>query len=382
MGLVIRHRGIDGAPLDTSARVALQQHGHKEAGIGDETARALRAAGVPDGWVDALMACVALEPSARPQSAEAVRARIEAGSVKVRPARYAASESQSASAPAASAKTSRDAVAAFRASPRLAAPANNSTNRAALFMMGGLVAAAALAFFLIGNTQSPEAPSEPESDTEEADVHTSLGAQGALEDFDPEAAPAPAAVPPREGSPEVAPDGQGSDRTADGAEALPRWEPQQRGSDSGEETNPASRPTSGRQPTPFSRAVPRSTRSKAPVDPYAELYGGSVRPENPGAPTPAISETSRPAADTRVSLSKDEVRSTIARYGSRIARCKTPETAGTTVKVSFAIEPSGSVSGAASPDGVPGACAAGVVAGMKFKAFEGAALPITYPFRL
>jgi hypothetical protein len=87
-----------------------------------------------------------------------------------------------------------------------------------------------------------------------------------------------------------------------------------------------------------------------------------------------------PAA--KVTLSKDEVRGTIARYGSRIARCKTPETAGTSVKVSFSIDPAGSVTGASSPDGAPGACVAAVVTGMKFKAFEGAALPITYPFKL
>ena len=382
MGLVVRHRGIDGAPLDTSARVALQQHGHKEAGIGDETARALRAAGLPDGWVDALMACVALEPIARPQSAEAVRARIDAGSVKANRARYAASESQSASAPPSSAKTSRDAMAAFRASPRLPAPASNSTNRAVLFMVGGLVAAAALVFF-IGNTPSPEEPAEPESDTEEADVHTSLGAQGDLEDPDPEGPEAPTSVPTGGASPEVAPETRRTDRAATKAQAGRRGEPEQRGSDTGEATNPASRPTSEHEPTPLTRAAPRSNRSVETLDPYAELYGGSVRPVNPGAPTPAISETSRPAAGTRVSLSRDEVRSTIARYGSRIARCKTPETAGTTVKVSFAIEPSGSVSGAASPDGgAPGACVAAVVAGVKFNAFEGAAIPIIYPFRL
>jgi serine/threonine protein kinase len=78
MGLVIRHGGIDGAPLDTSARTALAKHGHSDAGIGSETAVALRAAGVPESWVQALMACVALEPSARPQSAEEVAARIDA----------------------------------------------------------------------------------------------------------------------------------------------------------------------------------------------------------------------------------------------------------------------------------------------------------------
>ncbi|NQW63659.1 MAG: serine/threonine protein kinase [Deltaproteobacteria bacterium] len=77
MGLVIRHRGIDGAPLDTSARVALAQHGLAEAGMGAETASALREAAVPEPWIAVLMACVALEPSARPQSAAAVIASLQ-----------------------------------------------------------------------------------------------------------------------------------------------------------------------------------------------------------------------------------------------------------------------------------------------------------------
>jgi len=77
MGLVIRHRGIDGAPLDTSARVALAQHGLAEAGMGAETASVLREAAVPEPWIAVLMACVALEPSARPQSAAAVMASLQ-----------------------------------------------------------------------------------------------------------------------------------------------------------------------------------------------------------------------------------------------------------------------------------------------------------------
>jgi hypothetical protein len=88
-------------------------------------------------------------------------------------------------------------------------------------------------------------------------------------------------------------------------------------------------------------------------------------------------------AAPRTNLTKDDVRGTIARYGSRISRCKTAETAGSTVKVSFSIDPSGSVSGAASPDGgAPGACVAGVVAGMKFNAFQGSTIPVTFPFKL
>ena len=162
MGLVVRHRGIDGAPLDTSARVALQQHGHKEAGIGDETARALRAAGLPEGWVDALMACVALEPSARPQSTEEVAecinaAPVERASPVERPAsrRYRARNTQPASALIAAAKTTSEAITSLPASPLLAAPADNSTNRAALLVEGSLIGAVALIFVLIGDRQNP-----------------------------------------------------------------------------------------------------------------------------------------------------------------------------------------------------------------------------------
>jgi formylglycine-generating enzyme required for sulfatase activity len=78
MGLVIRHRGMDGSPLESTARIALAQHGLKEAGIGAETAAELRQAGLPESWVAALMDCVAVEPAARPQSVAALLARIDA----------------------------------------------------------------------------------------------------------------------------------------------------------------------------------------------------------------------------------------------------------------------------------------------------------------
>ena len=78
MGLVIRHRGIDGSPLESTARIALAQHGLKEAGIGAETAAELREAGLPEAWVSVLLDCVAVEPAARPQSVAALLARIDA----------------------------------------------------------------------------------------------------------------------------------------------------------------------------------------------------------------------------------------------------------------------------------------------------------------
>jgi serine/threonine protein kinase len=184
MGLVIRHRGIDGAPLDTSARVALQQHGHKDAGIGDETARALRAAGVPEGWVDALMACVALEPSARPQSAEAVRARIDAGSVKAK--RAAALEQ---SAPPELHYDDEDSSRTLNR--RLPFIVENSPYIFGLLAVAAVVLGFSSTFFDIFRG----AIVETESYSEEADVHTSLAAQWAPEDFEPEGPEAPTAKP-------------------------------------------------------------------------------------------------------------------------------------------------------------------------------------------
>ena len=147
---------------------------------------------------------------------------------------------------------------------------------------------------------------------------------------------------------------------------------------------PEAAPAPAAAPAPEAApAAPRKT-DKAVAGVLDSLRGGGkpAAAPAPAAPPEPAAPAAAPAAAAKVTLSKDEVRGTIARYGSRIARCKTPETAGTTVKVSFSIDPSGSVSGASSPDGAPGACAAAVVAGMKFKAFEGAALPITYPFKL
>ena len=147
---------------------------------------------------------------------------------------------------------------------------------------------------------------------------------------------------------------------------------------------PEAAPAPAAAPAPEAApAAPRKTNN-AVAGVLNSLRGtGAAAPA--AAPATAASPAAAPAPveAAKTSLTKDEVRGTIARYGSRVARCKTPETAGATVKVSFTIDPSGSVNGAASPDGgAPGACVAAVVAGIKFKAFDGAAIPITYPFKL
>ena len=147
MGLVIRHGGIDGAPLDTSARMALAKHGHSDAGIGDESASALRAAGLPEGWVQALMACVALEPSARPQSAEEVAARIDAAPVKAKPAIAGAALAYASSKASEGAKLKSSVNRAWR---RLldSSSLQRSPSRKALFVNLGLGSALGLGLML------------------------------------------------------------------------------------------------------------------------------------------------------------------------------------------------------------------------------------------
>ena len=166
MGLVVRHRGIDGAPLDTSARVALAQHGLAEAGMGAESASALREVGVPEAWVTVLMACVALEPSARPQSAAAVLAGIQAAPVARAVAQVVAAPAPAPvanapeTAPVANAPetvATAPAPAPAAAAPP-AAPASASTGRTALFVGAGLLAVGAVLYFLNQPKEPAPAP--------------------------------------------------------------------------------------------------------------------------------------------------------------------------------------------------------------------------------
>lgn len=80
-------------------------------------------------------------------------------------------------------------------------------------------------------------------------------------------------------------------------------------------------------------------------------------------------------------LSRDEVRETISKSAARIAACARPESAGSTVKVRFSVASSGSVTEVESLDGGSvGACVAGIVATLRFRAFSGNAVTISYPF--
>lgn len=102
--------------------------------------------------------------------------------------------------------------------------------------------------------------------------------------------------------------------------------------------------------------------------------GDADEEEDEPEPTSALPET----------LSRNEVQSTIRRYGSRISGCReadTPDSAS--YRVTFTIQPNGGVSGVSAEDSDSVAqCLAGVVSGMTFPRFSGAPIPVTFPFRL
>lgn len=102
--------------------------------------------------------------------------------------------------------------------------------------------------------------------------------------------------------------------------------------------------------------------------------GGEEEEEEEAEPTPAAAPTS---------LSRDQVRSTVRRYGSRISRCRTPESEGQRYPIRFVVQPSGSVTNVqASESDDASRCLVGVVRDMSFPSFQGAAVPVTYPFNL
>jgi predicted Zn finger-like uncharacterized protein len=97
---------------------------------------------------------------------------------------------------------------------------------------------------------------------------------------------------------------------------------------------------------------------------------------------PAQEEEEEVAEAAPRTLSRDDIASTIRRYGSGIRGCSDGSEAAV-YRVSFVIQPSGRVSNARSDEAgdVP-QCLVGVVRDMEFPAFQGDAVPVTYPFRL
>ena len=156
MGLVIPHQGIDGAPLEATARVALSQHGIRDAGIGEETAAALKAAGLSDRWVQVLMACASLYPASRPPSVEAVLTLLDGS-----PGNTSASPGGTPTSPDAGKHAERTGLSdASATDPETAPPASGSGRWK--WMAGAvlLIAAAALALVLNSDGMRASAPSD------------------------------------------------------------------------------------------------------------------------------------------------------------------------------------------------------------------------------
>lgn len=110
-----------------------------------------------------------------------------------------------------------------------------------------------------------------------------------------------------------------------------------------------------------------------------EAIRNTEEPEPAAAPEPEP----EPAAEAiPESLSRSDVQGAIRRYQSRVANCRDRGEPGT-YRVSFVVQPSGSVTNVApqASDDVS-QCIAAVVRDMTFPRFRGAAFPVTYPFRL
>lgn len=69
-GLVARHPGIEGRPMDAASRQLIAESGGTDRYVGG--AGTLRAAGVPIAWARVIAECLAVAPDARPQSVAAV----------------------------------------------------------------------------------------------------------------------------------------------------------------------------------------------------------------------------------------------------------------------------------------------------------------------
>jgi formylglycine-generating enzyme required for sulfatase activity len=73
-GLVARHPGLDGQPLDAASRIAVARSGGADPYTSQSSSFA--EAGVPARWQQTLLACLALDPAARPHSGESIEAMI------------------------------------------------------------------------------------------------------------------------------------------------------------------------------------------------------------------------------------------------------------------------------------------------------------------
>lgn len=92
-----------------------------------------------------------------------------------------------------------------------------------------------------------------------------------------------------------------------------------------------------------------------------------------------------PAADLPEKLTRNMVKSTLQRYGSKVRGCGGEGRSGNVV-VRFTVQPNGAVAGASvagAKQGTPeGGCVLSAVKSMRFPAFQGPAQTINYPFVL
>lgn len=219
------------------------------------------------------------------------------------------------------------------------------------------------------------------------------------------AAPTEVAAAPTEGTaaaaePAAPTEGSAAAEAAVAAAAAPTEAPVPTGTErpatrSEERERPATTTQVAAAPTPRAEPAPEPTPTRPTTERTREREGGdeavasalsairggrTAEPEQRPAPTPAPTPEAAPAP---TGLSRSDVQATIRRYGSRVTSCGNAESAGQSFRVSFVIQPSGSVTNVspAESDDVS-TCIAGVVRDMTFPRFEGDPVPVTFPFRL
>lgn len=142
-------------------------------------------------------------------------------------------------------------------------------------------------------------------------------------------------------------------------------------------------PVAERETAPVAAPAPSRTErtreggDEAVASALSAIRGRPEPAAEPAAPAP----TPAPAAAT-TGLSRSDVQATIRRYASRVSGCGNDTSEGQSYRVSFVIQPGGSVTNVSAADSgdVP-TCVAGVVRDMTFPRFEGDPQPVTYPFR-
>lgn len=127
------------------------------------------------------------------------------------------------------------------------------------------------------------------------------------------------------------------------------------------------------------------------IDELMKGLDGDKKPDKkPDTKVAAVKKDPEPVAAAQEKLSKSDVQNTINKYASRVNECSASSNKGGlkgALKVKFAVEPSGSVSGpavdTASFKGTDvGECVTKVVKSMKFPASQQGISSITYPFIL